>query len=77
MFKYLIYCDCEVLGMNSEVKDAHIKLRISKEKKEELKKYAYSRGISVSSLIRYLLSEQVNLVQDEKTNNSGGKKDEK
>lgn len=63
--------------MNSEVKDAHIKLRISKEKKEELKKYAYSRGISVSSLIRYLLSEQVNLVQDEKTNNSGGKKDEK
>ena len=63
--------------MNSEVKDAHIKLRISKEKKEELKKYAYSRGISVSSLIRYLLSEQVNLVQDEKTNDSGGKKDEK
>ena len=63
--------------MNSEVKDAHIKLRISKEKKEELKKFAYSRGISVSSLIRYLLSEQVNLVQDEKTNNSGGKKDEK
>lgn len=63
--------------MNSEVKDAHIKLRISKEKKEELKKYAYSRGISVSSLIRYILSEQVNLVQDEKTNNSGGKKDEK
>ena len=63
--------------MNSEVKDAHIKLRISKEKKEELKKYAYSRGISVSSLIRYLLSEQVNLVQDEKTNNSGGIKDEK
>ena len=63
--------------MNSEIKDAHIKLRISKEKKEELKKYAYSRGISVSSLIRYLLSEQVNLVQDEKTNNSGGKKDEK
>ena len=77
MPKYLIYCDCEVLVMNSEVKDAHIKLRISKEKKEELKKYAYSRGISVSSLIRYLLSEQVNLVQDEKTNNSGGKKDEK
>ena len=63
--------------MNSEIKDAHIKLRISKEKKEELKKYAYSRGISVSSLIRYILSEQVNLVQDEKTNNSGGKKDEK
>ena len=63
--------------MNSEVKDAHIKLRISKEKKEELKNYAYSRGISVSSLIRYILSEQVNLVQDEKTNNSGGKKDEK
>ena len=63
--------------MNSEIKDAHIKLRISKEKKEELKKYAYSKGISVSSLIRYILSEQVNLVQDEKTNNSGGKKDEK
>ena len=63
--------------MNSEIKDAHIKLRISKEKKEELKRYAYSKGISVSSLIRYILSEQVNLVQDEKTNNSGGKKDEK
>ena len=64
--------------MNSDVKDAHIKLRISKEKKEELKKYAYSRGISVSSLIRYLLSEQVNLVQDDKTNSTiGGNKDEK
>lgn len=64
--------------MNSEVKDAHIKLRISKEKKEELKRYAYSRGISVSSLIRYLLSEQVNLVQDDKTNSTiGGNKDEK
>ena len=63
--------------VNSDVKDAHIKLRISKEKKEELKKYAYSRGISVSSLIRYLLSEQVNLVQDDKTNSVGGNKDEK
>ena len=60
--------------MNSEIKDAHIKLRISEEKKEELKKYAYSKGISVSSLIRYLLSEQVNLVQEEKTNSTiGGK----
>lgn len=63
--------------MNSEVKDAHIKLRISKEKKEELKKYAYSRGISVSSLIRYILSEQVNWLQDDKTNSIGGNKDEK
>ena len=64
--------------MNSEIKDAHIKLRISKEKKEELKKYAYSKGISVSSLIRYLLSEQVNLVQEEKTNvNTGGKSNER
>ena len=60
--------------MNSDIKDAHIKLRISKEKKEELKRYAYSKGISVSSLIRYLLSEQVNLVQEEKTNSTiGGK----
>ena len=74
MFKYSIYCDCGGLVMNSEIKDAHIKLRISKEKKEELKKYAYSKGISVSSLIRYLLSEQVNLVQEEKTNSTiGGK----
>ena len=64
--------------MNSEIKDAHIKLRISKEKKEELKKYAYSKGISVSSLIRYLLSEQVNWLQDDKTNSTiGGNKDEK
>ena len=64
--------------MNSDIKDAHIKLRISKEKKEELKRYAYSKGISVSSLIRYILSEQVNLVQDDKTNSTiGGNKDEK
>ena len=64
--------------MNSEIKDAHIKLRISKEKKEELKKYAYSKGISVSSLIRYLLSEQVNWLRDDKTNSTiGGNKDEK
>lgn len=64
--------------MNSDIKDAHIKLRISKEKKEELKRYAYSKGISVSSLIRYLLSEQVNWLQDDKTNSIiGGSKDEK
>ena len=64
--------------MNSDIKDAHIKLRISKEKKEELKRYAYSKGISVSSLIRYLLSEQVNWLQDDKTNSIiGGNKDEK
>lgn len=63
--------------MNSDIKDAHIKLRISKEKKEELKRYAYSKGISVSSLIRYILSEQVIWLQDDKTNSIGGNNDEK
>lgn len=65
--------------MTNEVKNAHLKLRIPKEWKEQIRKYAYSKGLSMSSYIRYVLSEYMEnySVQDDKTNSIGGKSDEK
>lgn len=65
--------------MTEEVKSTHLKLRIPQEKKELIRKHAYEKGLSMSSYIRFVLSEDMKsyVVQEEKTNNSGGKKDEK
>lgn len=66
--------------MTNEVKNSHLKLRIPKEKKEQIRKYAYSKGLSMSSYIRYVLSEYMESysVQEEKTNvNTGGNSDER
>lgn len=66
--------------MTNEVKNAHLKLRIPKEKKEQIRKIAYSKGLSMSSYIRYVLSESLEKfdIQEEKTNvNIGGKSNEK
>ena len=65
--------------MNNEVKSTHLKLRIPKDKKEQIRQCAYSKGLSMSSFIRYVLSEYINdfTVQEDKTNNSGGKSNEK
>ncbi len=60
--------------MTDEIKSTHLKLRIPKEKKEQIRQYAYSKGLSMSSYIRYVLSENIEKqVQDEKTTfNTGG-----
>ena len=66
--------------MTEEVKNTHLKLRIPQEKKEQIRKRAYSKGLSMSSYIRYVLSEHLESysVQEEKTNIiTGGKSDEK
>ena len=61
------------------MKNAHLKLRIPADKKEQIRQCAYSKGLSMSSFIRYVLSEYINdfTVQEDKTNNSGGKSNEK
>ncbi len=64
--------------MTEEVKSTHLKLRIPKEKKEQIRKYACSKGLSMSSYIRHVLSEDVerHLVQDDKNIlNTGGNDD--
>ncbi len=55
--------------MTDEIKSTHLKLRIPKEKKEQIRQYAYSKGLSMSSYIRYVLSEDIekNVVQDDMT----------
>ena len=66
--------------MTNEVKNTHLKLRIPKDKKEQIRQIAYSKGLSMSSYIRYVLSENIGdySVQDEKTNvNIGGNSDER
>ena len=66
--------------MNNEVKSTHLKLRIPKDKKEQIRQCAYSKGLSMSSFIRYVLSEYINefAVQDDKTNyNIGGIRNER
>ena len=66
--------------MTNEIKGAHLKLRIPKEKKEQIRQIAYSKGLSMSSYIRYVLSENMDdySVQEEKTNvNIGGNNDER
>ncbi len=66
--------------MTDEIKSTHLKLRIPKEKKEQIRKYAYSKGLSMSSYIRYVLSEDIEkqVVQDDKTIlNNGGNDDVK
>lgn len=66
--------------MTEEIKNTHLKLRIPKEKKEQIRKIAYSKGLSMSSYIRYVLSENMEkcLVREDKTNvNIGGKNDER
>ena len=65
--------------MTNDMKNAHLKLRIPADKKEQIRQCAYSKGLSMSSFIRYVLSEYINdfTVQEDKTNNSGGKSNEK
>ena len=66
--------------MTNEIKGAHLKLRIPKEKKEQIRQIAYSKGLSMSSYIRYVLSENMDdySVHEEKTNvNIGGNNDER
>lgn len=65
--------------MIKEVKNAHLKLRIPADKKEQIRRCAYSKGLSMSSFIRFVLSEHIENfeVQEEKTNNFGGKSDER
>lgn len=66
--------------MTNEVKNTHLKLRIPKDKKEQIRQIAYSKGLSMSSYIRYVLSENIGdySVQEEKTNvNIGGNSDER
>ena len=65
--------------MTNEVKNTHLKLRIPKDKKEQIRQIAYSKGLSMSSYIRYVLSENMDdySVQEEKTINFGGKNNER
>lgn len=66
--------------MDNEVKSTHLKLRIPKDKKEQIRRCAYAKGLSMSSFIRYVLSEHIEdfEVQDDKTNyNVGGIRDER
>ena len=66
--------------MDNEVKSTHLKLRIPKNKNEQIRQCAYSKGLSMSSFIRYVLSEYIDdfAVQDDKTNNKiGGIRNEK
>lgn len=66
--------------MTNDMKNAHLKLRIPADKKEQIRQCAYSKGLSMSSFIRYVLSEYIDdfAVQDDKTNNKiGGIRNEK
>lgn len=65
--------------MIKEVKNAHLKLRIPADKKEQIRRCAYSKGLSMSSFIRFVLSEHIEKfeVQEEKTINFGGKNNER
>ena len=65
--------------MIKEVKNAHLKLRIPADKKEQIRRCAYSKGLSMSSFIRFVLSEHLEDfdIQEEKTNNFGGKSNER
>ena len=65
--------------MTNDIKNAHLKLRIPADKKEQIRQCAYSKGLSMSSFIRCVLSEYINdfVVKDDKTNNSGGKSNER
>ena len=66
--------------MDKEVKSTHLKLRIPKDKKEQIRRCAYAKGLSMSSFIRYVLSEHIEdfEVQEDKTIiNTGGKSDER
>lgn len=66
--------------MTEEIKNTHLKLRIPQEKKEQIRKHAYSKGLSMSSYIRYVLSEYMenySVQEDKNILKTGGNCDER
>lgn len=66
--------------MIEEMKSTHLKLRIPQEKKEQIRQIAYSKGLSMSSYIRFVLSEDMKscgVQEDKNILKTGGKCNER